>query len=174
MPRPDLTRVPDHFHNYINQAEGDDLMDILKKQTLAFKEFLNDIPKSKRNYRYAEDKWTIKELLQHIIDTERIFNYRALCFARKDATPLPGFEENDYAVNSKAEQRKWKDLVKEFEAVRRSTEILFDSFDEEQLETAGTANGKSYYVLAIGFVIAGHANHHIKVVKEKYLISEAN
>jgi len=169
MPRPDLTRVPDYFHNYIKQAEGDDLMDVLKKQTRSFEDFLNEIPKNKRNYSYAEGKWTIKELLQHIIDAERIFAYRALCFARKDTTPLPSFEENSYAANSKAGQRKWKDLVKEFEAVRRSTEILFDSFDEEQLETAGTASGKSNYVSAIGFIIAGHANHHIKVVKEKYL-----
>jgi uncharacterized damage-inducible protein DinB len=169
MPRPDLTRVPDYYHNYINQAEGDDLMKVLQKQTRSFEEFLNEIPKSKRNYRYAEGKWTIKELLQHIIDAERIFAYRALCFARKDATPLPSFEENSYASNSKAEKRKWKDLVKEFEAVRRSTEILFDSFDDEQLETAGTASGKSNYVLAIGFIIAGHANHHIKIMKERYL-----
>ncbi len=169
MPRPDLTRVPDFYHNYINQAEGNDLMEVLKKQTRSFEDFLNGIPKNKRNYRYAEGKWTIKELLQHIIDAERIFAYRALCFARKDASPLPSFEENSYAVNSKADQRKWKDLVKEFEAVRRSTEILFDSFDDEQLETAGTASGKSNYVLAIGFIIAGHANHHIKVTKERYL-----
>ncbi len=174
MPRPDLTRVPDHFHNYINQAEGDDLKDVLKKQTRSFEEFLNGIPKKKRNYSYAEGKWTIKEVLQHIIDAEWIFAYRALCFARKDATPLPGFEENDYAANSKADQRKWKDIVKEFEAVRRSTEILFDSFDDEQLETAGTASGKSNYVQAIGFIIAGHANHHIKITKERYLTLETN
>ena len=174
MPRPDLTRVPDFYHNYINQAEGDDLMKVLCKQTESFSQFLKKVPKDKRNYRYAEGKWNIKEVLQHIIDGERIFAYRALCFARKDATPLPGFEENDYAANSKAEQRKWKDLVKEFEAVRRSTEILFDSFDDKQLETAGTASGKSNYVLAIGFIIAGHANHHIKVMKERYLTPEAN
>lgn len=144
-------------------------MNVLRKQTRSFEGFLNGIPKSKRNYRYAEGKWTVKEVLQHIIDAERIFAYRALCFARKDATPLPGFEENDYAANSKADQRKWKDIVKEFEAVRRSTETLFGSFDDEQLDTAGTSSGKSNYVMAIGFIIAGHANHHIKVTKERYL-----
>ena len=169
MSRPDLTRVPEYFHNYISQAEGDDLGDVLKKQTRAFVKFLDDIPKSKRNYRYAEGKWTIREVLQHVIDAERIFAYRALCFARKDATPLPSFEENSYASHSKAEQRKWKDLVNEFRAVRQSTELLFSSFDEEQLDAAGTASGKSNYVLGIGFIIPGHANHHIRVVKEKYL-----
>jgi uncharacterized damage-inducible protein DinB len=169
MPRPDFSRIPDFYHNYINQTEGDDLNDVLKKQTRSFEKFLDEIPKAKRNYRYADGKWTVKEVLQHIIDGERIFAYRALCFARKDATPLPGFEENDYAANSKAGQRKWKDLVNEFHAVRQSTELLFSSFDDEQLESNGNASGKSNYVSGIGFIIAGHANHHIKVIKEKYL-----
>jgi hypothetical protein len=169
MPRPDLTKVPDFYHNYINQAKGNDLMKAMRKQTGKFLLFLQKMPKDKRNYRYAEDKWTIKEVLQHIIDAERIFAYRALCFARKDASPLPSFDENSYAANAKVENRKWKDLVNEFLVVRWSTEYLFDSFDDEQLETAGTASGKSNYVLAIGFIIIGHANHHIKVMKERYL-----
>ena len=97
MPRPDLTRVPDYFHNYINQAEGDELEEVLKKQTRSFEKFLEDIPKSKRNYRYAEGKWTIREVLQHIIDAERIFAYRALCFARKDTTPLTKSSWNQLA-----------------------------------------------------------------------------
>jgi hypothetical protein len=169
MSRPDITRVPEHFHNYINQAKGSDLMKSLRKQTGSFLRFLEKIPKDKRDYRYAEDKWTIKEMLQHIIDAERIFAYRALCFARKDATPLPSFDENSYAANSKGECRKWKGLVNEFLVVRWSTEYLFGSFDEEQLEASGTCSGKSNYVLAIGFIIIGHANHHIKVAKERYL-----
>lgn len=169
MARPDLTRVPDYYHKYINQVEGDDLSKVFKKQTRSFLKFLDGIPKKKRDYKYAENKWTIKEVLQHIIDAERVFAYRAMCFARKDATPLPGFDENNYAANAKVENRKWKDLVEEFTAVRRSTEMLYDSFDEEQLETNGTASGKSVYVLAIGYIIAGHANHHINVTKERYL-----
>jgi DinB superfamily len=168
MSRPDLTRVPEWYHNYINQVPEDDLMQALKKQTSSFVQFLEKIPVEKRDYRYAEDKWTIKELLQHILDAERIFAYRALCFARKDATPLPGFEENDYAANSKADKRDWNEMVEEFKVVRRSTEILFGSFDNEQLETSGTSSGKKGYVLGIGFVIVGHINHHVKVVKERY------
>jgi hypothetical protein len=108
-------------------------------------------------------------MLQHIIDAERIFCYRALCFARKDTTPLPGFDENTYAANSKSENRKWKSLVNEFMVVRWSTENLFSSFDAEQLESGGTSGGKSNYVMAIGFIIAGHANHHMKVIEERYL-----
>ena len=169
MARPDLNRVPEYFHKYINQVEGDDLLNVLEKQTRYFLKFLKDIPKDKRDYRYAEDKWTIKEVLQHITDAERVFAYRALCFARKDPTPLPSFDENIYASNSKACQRKWKDLVNEFETARQATLSLFGSFDDEQLESSGTASGKSNYVLAIGFVIAGHVNHHMNVTKERYL-----
>lgn len=168
MPRPDLGRVPEYYHQYINQVDGNDLIKVLQKQTRSFLKFLKGIPKKKRNYRYADGKWTIKEVLQHIIDAERIFAYRALCFARKDATPLPSFDENNYAANAKAEQRKWNDMVNEFTAVRQSTEILFNSFDKEQLEAAGTASGKSNYVLGLGFIIAGHANHHMRITKERY------
>jgi hypothetical protein len=87
----------------------------------------------------------------------------------KDATPLPSFEENDYAANAKADNRNWDDLLEEFNAVRRSTEILFASFDNEQLETAGTASGHSNYVLGIGYILAGHVTHHVNVIKERYL-----
>ena len=167
--RPDLSRVPEFYHNYINQVPEDDIMEAFKKETPSLIHFLESIPPGKYDYRYAHDKWTIKEVLQHIIDAERVFAYRALCFARKDLTPLPSFDENGYAANAKTENRKWKDLINEFLVVRCSTEYLFDSFDDEQLETAGTASGKPNYVLAIGFIIAGHANHHIKVTKERYL-----
>jgi len=169
MARPDLSKVPEYFSKYINQVEEDDLMKALKKQTRSFGKFLEEIPKDKRDYRYAEDKWTIKEVLHHIIDAERVFAYRALCFARKDTTPLPSFDENMYAGNAKTANRKWKDIVREFESVRESSIILFDSFDEEQLESSGTASGKSNYVLGIGFILAGHVNHHVKIIKERYL-----
>ncbi len=169
MPRPDLTRVPDFYHNYIKQVEENDLMEALTKQTPSFIQFLKDIPADKRDYRYAEGKWTIKEALQHIIDAERIFAYRGLCFARKDTTPLPSFDENSYAANSKADKRNWEELVEEFKAVRKSTEIMFGSFDEEQLESAGTASGKSNYSRAIGFILVGHVNHHVKVIRERYM-----
>lgn len=169
MPRPDLNRVPEWYHRYINQVEENNPQEALRQQASSFSQFLETLAEEKRDYRYAEDKWTIKEILQHIIDAERIFSYRALCFARKDATPLPGFEENSYAANSKAAARNWNEMVSEFKVVRQSTEILFGSFDNEQLETSGIASGKPVYVLAIGFIIAGHINHHMAVIKERYL-----
>lgn len=169
MPRPDLSRVPEFYHNYINQVEEDDLMDALQKQTRSFLRFLKEIPKDKRNYRYAEDKWTIKEVLQHIIDAERVFAYRALCIARGEKQGLPGFDENEYADKSKADKRNWNNMLEEFKVVRRSTEILFASFDKEQLDNTGTASSWPVYVLGIGYIIAGHLNHHHNIIRERYL-----
>ncbi len=169
MPRPDLSRVPEWYHRYIAQVVGDDLMPVLKKQSISFSEFLLQLPVEKRDYRYGPGKWTIKEVLQHILDAERVFAYRALCIARGEQQPLPGFDENSYAEHSRAEARKWEDLLEEFRVTRRSTEILFASFDESQLEAAGTASGKPVYVRGIGFVIAGHLEHHLNIIKERYL-----
>lgn len=171
MPRPDLKEIPPFYHRYINQAPGHDVKKLLHEQTVQLIRFLNKIPVAKRSYRYARGKWTIQEMLQHMIDTERVFAYRALCFARKDRTPLPPFDENEYAAHAKAGRRQWKDLMEELKAVRRSTELMYDSFGKEQLNTWGTANHNPVSVLALGFIIAGHANHHIQVLKERYLAS---
>lgn len=167
--RPDLSRVPKFYHNYIGYVPQDNLEEAFNIQTPAFIEFIESIHPDKYDYRYADGKWTIKEVLQHIIDAERIFAYRALCFARKDKTFLPGFDENDYADNSKAAVRDWKNMVAEFKAVRMASEYLFNSFDDDQLNATGTSNNNSVYVLGIGYLLIGHSIHHIKVVKEKYL-----
>lgn len=169
--RPDLSRVPEFYHNYINQVPEDDIMKAFQKGSPSFIQFFENIPISKREYRYAEGKWSIKEVLQHIVDAERVFDYRALCFARKDPAPLPGFDENIFAANAKADKRSWSDLMEEFKAVRKGSEILFSSFDEEQLNTSGIANNHSNYVLAFGYVLVGHSLHHMKVLKERYLDS---
>jgi len=167
--RPDLSLVGPSFHNYINQVPEDDLLEAFSKQSAAFIRFLETIPTEKYDYRYAEGKWTIKEVLQHIIDAERVFAYRALRFARKDGTPLPGFDENLFAANAKADQRSWDKLVEEFKVVRRSSELMFQSFDDDQLQSRGISSNNANYVLALGFVIVGHAVHHQKITKERYL-----
>jgi hypothetical protein len=169
MPRPDLTRVPEYYHNYISHVQEDDLNVALKKSGAELLAFLKSIPKEKYDYAYAEDKWTIKGIVQHIIDAERVFSYRALRFARKDTTQLPGFNENVFAANAKVDKRSWDDLLEELAAVNRSTELLFASFDNEQLESEGICNNNSVYVLGIGFICAGHTIHHQKVIEEKYL-----
>ncbi len=161
--------MPDYAAAYINTVKGNDLLKVLSAQRKKIESLLEKMPKDKRNHAYAEGKWTVKEVIQHIIDAERVFAYRALCFARNDKNSLPGFDENDYAAGSKANEKKWKDLVEEFSATRRATEALFNSFDKDQLENSGTANEKPAYVLGLGFMIAGHAQHHLNIIKERYM-----
>jgi DinB superfamily len=169
MPRPDLNRVASFFQNYINQVRQDDLLPALRELGNDFISLVKTIPASKHDHAYAEGKWTLRELFQHIIDTERILSYRALCFARKETQSLPGFDENTYAASSKAANRSWNDMIEEFSIVRKASEYLFASFDHEQLESGGKANNKPMYVLGLGFVVAGHCQHHVNIIKEKYL-----
>jgi hypothetical protein len=157
------------FQKYINTTKEKDVIKAIKKNSQEFDRLLKKIPQKKIDYAYAEGKWTIKELLQHIIDAERVFVYRALRFSRKDATPLASFDENNWAINSRAAERKWNDLVKEFRSLRKSTELLFESFNNEQLLSKGTASNHEINVLALGFVTAGHVAHHQNIIRERYL-----
>lgn len=170
----DVSRVPAFYNNYIRQIQAMGLMEAFEKYSKEWIDFLKNIPAEQWNYAYAKDKWTIKELVQHVIDAERIFSYRALRIARKDQTPLPGFDENAYAPNSKAERRTKEDLVEETEIVRRSTLKLFENFDDEQLDASGIASGGSTYVKGIGFIILGHAKHHQNIMEERYLNKTAS
>ena len=169
MPKPDLSTVPVFYHNYINQVQENDINNAIRVNTGSVVQFLHSIPDEKWDYRYADGKWSIREMIQHIIDAERIFAYRALCFARGEKKSLPGFEENDYAAASKADARSKEELIEEFETVRKSIQQLFASFDEEQLSAVGVANNNSISVNAIGFIIPGHVQHHVNVLKERYL-----
>ncbi len=164
------TDYPAYFSTYINQVENDDCIEALEDNMNDFVNFIeNIVPVEKYEYRYQSEKWSIKEIVQHIIDTERIFAYRALRFARFDKTPLASFEENDYADVSKSDNRDMNDLLQEFLLVRKSTIKMFESFSDEMISSMGIASGKEVKVLAIGFIISGHAIHHQKVIKERYL-----
>jgi len=157
------------YQRYIDLVEGDEVLKGLRQSSKQFKKLLKKIPKNKIDFAYAPGKWTIKELLQHVIDAERVFSYRALRFARKDPTPLPGFEEKEWAANAQIDNRKWSDLVEEFESVRKSTELLFESLKADQLLASGTASNHSINVLGLGYVCSGHVFHHINIIKERYL-----
>jgi hypothetical protein len=161
---------PPYFYKYIKLVENDDLKTILKNQLQESEEFFNRIPSEKYLYKYAENKWSIKEVIQHIIDTERVFSYRALAFARKDPNTLPSFDENSYAKNSQADEREWKQLTEEFPAVRNSSIFLFNSFTAEQLNEVGQASNYAMNVKALGYTIAGHFAHHVHLIKERYLV----
>lgn len=161
--------IPDFYETYVSLVDQDGLHKALKKNSKKLNKFFYQVPKNKVNFSYAEGKWTIKQVLQRIIDAERVFAYRALWFARKDAQPLPGFDENTWAVHALVSERKWHDLLDEFKHVRKSTELLFDSFSEEQLNSSGVSNNNTVSVAAFGYVCAGHAAHHMNVIKEKYV-----
>lgn len=160
---------PAHFYDYIKLVENEDLDSILKNQIEVSKQFFNSIPEEKIDYRYAEGKWTIKEVLQHIIDTERVFTYRALAFARKEISVLPNMDENSYAANSNADSRNWKDLIDELATVRNSTIHLYSSFSESQLELSGRTVNYEMSVRPLGYIIAGHLAHHVNILEERYL-----
>lgn len=158
------------FHaTYIKAIGNVDLLEELEISLHDFIKFVQNIPLDKFDYCYAEGKWTIKEIIQHIIDSERIFAYRALRISRNDKTPLPGYEENSYVANTNANSRSIQELLAEFSAVRHSNLFLFKSFSAEQLMRMGTASEQVISVRAIGFLIIGHLKHHQKVFQERYL-----
>ncbi len=169
MPQPDLAAVPQWYHRYIQLVEEDDALSAVTANGDVGARFLEAISEEKWNHRYAEGKWSIKEMVQHLIDAERIFAYRALCIARGETVSLPGFDENTYAAASKADSRTKEELLAEFKTARQSTLQLFASFDEAQLSATGTANNNSISVNAIGFIIPGHLQHHLNVLEERYL-----
>lgn len=149
----------------ISKTVVENLQDSFDEALPIFKE----IPVEKHLYRYAENKWTIKELLEHIIDAERVFAYRALRIARKDTTDLPGFDENEYVANANSNTRNYERLLEELITVRKSTEILFANFNENVLLQKGTVDGKIISVRVLGYVISGHLRHHLRIIKERYL-----
>jgi len=163
------TNQPGYFQVYIDQVTEKNLTTAFAHQSEIIKNFLPAISEEQSTHAYAPGKWTIKELLQHLIDAERVFTYRAVCFARKEQATLPGFDEDDYAAASNANARSWESLTAEFVAVRRSTLFLYDSFSAEMLASIGKASNNSCTVEALGFILLGHFNHHKKIIEERYL-----
>ena len=168
MPRPSATEYHSFYQTYINYTSGKDYSILVQQYNDRIIESWNAIPVEKVNYAYGPNKWTIKQMFQHVIDTERIFAYRALAIARKEPAALTGFDENEYAKNGTAINRNWKDMLVEWRVVRQSTNLLFASFTEEQNKAIGTASGNPISVNAIGFIIFGHALHHLHILKERY------
>lgn len=167
--RPEKGTYPHYLESYISKVKEDNILDALKANTQLLEAFFKSIPQDKGDYAYAPGKWTIKQLILHISDAERIFSYRALRFGRGDAQkPLP-FEEDDYAKNSNADKRTLNSVIEELLAIRKATTLLFESFGKETLKLEGsTAIGK-VTVNSIGYAICGHAAHHVAVGKERYL-----
>lgn len=164
-----LETIPHAYKNYVKQVDESDVLQALRISGHRTQELVHAIKPERADFAYAPGKWTIRELLCHMIDAERIFTYRALRFSRNDKTPLEGFDENTYAPQANASARSLKKIADEMGHLRTSTIDLFESFNEEMLIRKGSANKNEISLVALGFIIAGHEMHHCKVLAERYL-----
>jgi uncharacterized damage-inducible protein DinB len=157
------------YQGYIDLVKENDFREAIKKNGKQFLKLTEHIPRKKFDFAYAEGKWSIREMLQHIIDAERVFAFRALHLSRMDPAPLPSFDQAQWAINAGGATRRWKDLLDEFKDVRQSTEYLFDAMSDEQLRFVGTVREKPLNAFTIGYIIPGHVAHHIGILEERYL-----
>ena len=167
--RPAEDEYAPYYGRYISRVPDGDLCSMLASQLGDTLALIGAIPEPRGTHRYAEGKWSIKEVMGHLIDTERIMSYRALRFARADETPLPGFEQNDYVPPGGFDRRTLRDLSEEFAVVRQATIHLFRHLDPAALTRRGTASGNPVSVRALAYIIAGHESHHVAILKDKYL-----
>jgi len=170
MNRPETNEFAPYYNNYISLVDGNDVLSVLEAQPAELRALISNVPEEKGTFAYAEGKWTIKELISHLIDGERIFAYRVLRVSRGDKTPIEGFEQDDYIKNSNANIRTFADLLEEFDLQRRSNMILFNNLSDEASQRLGIANEKSISTRALIYTMAGHVRHHINVLKERYLV----
>ena len=161
---------PAIFENYIDTIKGDVIQE-LKEQIESFPAFIRSIPEEKGKYSYAEGKWTVKQILCHIIDTERVMTYRALRFGRNDMTALAAFEQDEFVANARHNERTFESIIDEFVYMRKSHLILFESFNELELARKGMASDRLLSVRALIYIVAGHLNHHKFILQERYLNS---
>ncbi len=166
---PTTEYVPYYTSFITSLSQENSIIQNLEDVQSEFENTLRNVSSEKENFAYAEGKWTIKELIQHIIDSERVFCYRALCFARNDKQDLPGFDQDMFVVNSVAQQRDYNELLNEMDLLRKGTIQLFKSFTAEDLLNIGSGSGNKISVRALGMVMAGHQQHHLNVIKERYL-----
>ena len=167
--RPAADEYAPYFGRYIEQVGDGDVLEILRRQAGETAALLAGLSERDAGYRYGEGKWSIKEVVGHVADTERVMVYRAVCFARGEAAPLPGFDENAYVANAKFGARPLADLAAEFQAVRAATIPFFRGLDGEELVRRGSANNRPYSVRAVAYIVAGHERHHRTILEERYL-----
>ncbi len=154
--------------NYVREVAYSDLCEGLQQEFLKTRSFIDSLAEEKLNYRYAEGKWSIKEIVGHLCEAERVFSYRALCIARKDKANFPGYDEELYAKTSNASRRTISDLMNEWSDARKATISLFNGFENEMLDEVGNANNTTMTPRALGYATLGHEIHHLKVIKERY------
>ena len=167
--RPEKNEYAEHFERYIQWISDTDVLATLERQRQSTAELLEGLSEEQGTYRYASGKWSVKDLIGHVIDTERVFSYRAMRFARNDATALPGFDQDAYSAHANYASLPLKDIAGEFDTVRRSTLYLFRHLSPDAWDRRGVSNKNELSVRAAAFVIAGHAQHHVEILKSKYL-----
>jgi exoribonuclease II len=170
MKRPESNEHDPYYIGYISQiADGDDLLEVMDAQPSSLRSLVSGVPEEEGTYSYAEGKWTVKELLSHIIDGERMFAYRMLRISRGDETPIEGFDQDPYIAHSHANDRSFGELVDEFELCRRANMLMMRNMTDEDAARIGTANEKQISARAIAYIMAGHVRHHENILKERYL-----
>lgn len=169
MTRPYLSDFPTFYQGYVNNIESADILQTLRNQQKHTRTFFADVTEEQGNHAYADRKWTIKEVLGHVIDTERIFVFRALSFARGEEQSLPGFDENTYVPAGHFGHRTLKSLIDEYASVRQATLSFFENLREEDWSKTGIANNGNFTVNSLAYIIAGHHAHHLNILEERYL-----
>lgn len=167
MDRPEQDEYAEDCGKYISLVDGD-VIQILDSQSTELRAMFENMPDEKGTYRYADDKWTLKEILCHLIDGERIFSYRVLRVSRGDTTPIEGFEQDDYIENSNANNRTFRDLLDEFDLQRRANVLLVRNLSDDAAKRIGTTSGYTVSARALVYVMAGHMMHHLMVLKQRY------
>lgn len=165
--KPQAAEHADYHAKYIKLV-GDDALGALRAQSASTPRLLSGLSEAQAMHRYAPGKWSVKEVVGHVIDGERVFAYRALRIARADTTPLPGFDENAWVPVAHFDRRSMPDLVSDYQTVRAATVALFASLDEDALTRVGTANEQPFSVRALAHIIAGHELHHVGLLRERY------
>ena len=160
--------APAYYTYYFDLVQSNDLIHELKEGSISMSDFMASIPEEKWHHRYAPEKWTVAEVVRHIIETERIFAYRALRFSRFDSTQLPGFDENNFIAHLADVQFTKQQTLREFHTVRDATISLYESMNERMRSFMGNANGLSMSAEMLGFMVVGHTQHHVNVIKERY------
>lgn len=167
--RPQSGEYSPYFNRYLTHVPDGDVLEMLEAQLEETTSLLQGLAPETGDHRYGPDKWSIKEVVSHMIDTERVFAYRALRISRNDPTPLPGFEQDDYVREGNAAERSLDDLVAEFRAVRAASLALFRGMSQAMLPRRGVASGADLSVRAVPWILAGHERHHLNILQERYL-----
>lgn len=165
----DINDVPEFYRPYMSYVGEEELVSLLLSSGIELHETCQTLSEEKSLYRYEKGKWSIRDVVQHLIDSERIFSYRVMRFGRNDQTELSGFDQDQYVIDAKADQRTLEDLLREFGNVRATTVDLFKSLGEKELSRTGVSNQVKMSVATIGYIIAGHTLHHLRVIKDRYL-----